>query len=174
MWKQLSSKQIFKHPRISLIEDEVQLPDGSVSKYLTFGNANDSVTVIAVRQDKILISKEYSYPVSSVLYQFPGGKVDPGEDPLEAARRELQEETGYKAKNLKTLGWYYTNNRRTNAKMHVYLATNPVFSKKEGGDKEEDIESEWRTKTEIEDLIRGGSIVNFSVLAAWTLYKSKA
>ncbi len=125
MWKQLRQKEIFKHPRITLLEDEVLLPDGSITNYLTFANTNDSITIICQKDDQILLSKEYSYPTGEVLYQFAGGKIEQGEDPAKAARRELQEETGYKATKLVQLGWYYTNNRRSNSKMYVFLADKP-------------------------------------------------
>lgn len=172
MWKRLSQKQLFKHPRITLLEDEVQLPDGTVTQYMTFAHTNDSVTILAQDGDKVLLSREYSYPVDDVLLQFPGGKAEPGEDQTDNAQRELQEETGYKAAKITPLGWYYVNNRRTKAKMYVVLATELTLSKKEGGDIEEDIESEWVAVADIDKMIQSGEIVNFSVLAAWSLYRA--
>lgn len=173
MWKQLSQKEIFTHPRLTLLEDDVQLPDGSQTQYMTFAHTNDSVTIIARHKGQILLSQEYSYPMNEVLYQFPGGKTEIGEDPEESARRELQEETGYKPQSMILLGWYYPNNRRTKAKMYVFLADGVAEGKKEGGDAEEDITSSWISEADLEAKIQAGEIVNFSVLAAWTLYKTK-
>lgn len=172
MWKRLARKEIFKHPRITLLEDEVELPDGKVVDYLTFAHTHDSVTIIALDGDNVLLSREYSYPMNVVLDQFPGGKLELGEDPAQAAGRELQEETGYQAGELKALGWYYVNNRRTEAKMYVFLATNLRYTKKEGGDVEEDIESTWTPISQINEKIKSGEIVNFSVLAAWALFNA--
>lgn len=174
MWKKLNRKEIFTHPRLTLLEDEVQLPDGSKTQYVTFAHTNDSVTVIARNEGKILLSQEYSYPMNEVLYQFPGGKTELNEEPAIAAAREFEEETGYKPNKLVQLGWYYVNNRRTKAKMYVFLADGVVQGKKEGGDAEEDITSEWVAEADLEEKIKVGQIVNFSVLAAWTLYKSKS
>ena len=173
MWKQLSQKEIFTHPRLTLLEDEVLLPDGSKTHYMTFAHTNDSVTIIARHEGKILLSQEYSYPMNDVLYQFPGGKAEANEDPETSARRELEEETGYKATTMTALGWYYPNNRRSKAKMYVFLADGVTEGKKEGGDAEEDITSEWVAENDLEAKMRAGEIVNYSVLAAWALLKAK-
>jgi len=173
MWKQLSTKEVFAHPRITLLEDEVELPGGSKASYLTFAHTNDSVTIIARKDGKVLLSQEYSYPVGEVLFQFPGGKAEPGEEPMEVAQRELEEETGFKAKQLVPLGWYYPNNRRSKAKMYVFLADDVTEGTKAGGDLEEDIQSAWVTEEDIDNMIRSGEIVNFSVLAAWSLFAAK-
>jgi 8-oxo-dGTP pyrophosphatase MutT (NUDIX family) len=173
MWKKLKRTEIFTHPRITLLEDDVELPDGSAAKYLSFARTNDSVTIICVKGSAVLLSREYSYPVDEVLYQLPGGKVESDESAEDAARRELKEETGYAAKSYEELGWYYVNNRRTKSKMYVVLATDLTATIKEGGDAEEDIESEWVPVTQITRMIASGEIVNYSVLAAWSLYLAK-
>jgi ADP-ribose pyrophosphatase len=134
--------------------------------YLTFAHTNDSVTIVCIRDGKILLQREYSYPVSSVLYQFPGGKVEVSETPRAAAKRELQEESGYTVQSIRELGWYYPNNRRSAAKMYVFLAESVTEAEKQGGDQEEDIQSEWVTIANLESKISSREIVNFSVLAA--------
>jgi ADP-ribose pyrophosphatase len=173
MWKTLSSKEIFKHPRLTLIEDDVLLPDGIKIKYLKYkDDGGCAVTIIAKRDDgKILIQREYSYPPNQKIFQFPGGAVSPDEKPEIGANRELMEEMNYKAKNLKLLGSYLINNRRTAAKMYIYLAKNLEEASLEE-DKEEDIESFWFSEEEITKMIRGGKIINCHTLAAWSLYKN--
>lgn len=108
-----------------------------------------------------------------MLYQFPGGKVEKGEDPAVGALRELQEEAGYTAEKATELGWYYVNNRRTDVKMHVFLAENISKVAKQGGDPEEDITSEWVPVEKIDRLIARNEIPNYSVLAAWALFKQR-
>jgi ADP-ribose pyrophosphatase len=172
-WQKINSKQIFKHPRITLLEDEVRLPDGNTTSYLSFSNAADSVTVLCVQDGKVLIQQEYSYPVDEVMYQLPGGKVEPGEDIMESIHRELCEESGYAAKDLQQLGWYYPDNRRSGRKMYVFLATDVEECEQEGGDAEEFITSEWMGIAELEHKIVNGEIVNYSILTAWALYKAQ-
>jgi ADP-ribose pyrophosphatase len=173
MWKQLSTKQIFTHPRMTLVEDEVQVPNGAVISYLTVVHRSDSTTIICLDGHKVLVQQEYSYPMREVLYQFPGGKIEGNDSPELTARRELQEESGYSAKTFTRLGWYYPDNRRSSAKMHVFLAEDVVACEKRGGDIEEDITSTWISIKKLNQMISDGAIVNFSILAGWSLFQHR-
>jgi ADP-ribose pyrophosphatase len=174
MWKTLSSKEIFSHPRLSLVEDEIVLPNGYKTTYLKYkDDGRSAVTIIAKREDgKILLQKEYSYPPKQKLFQFPGGLVPPDEKPELGANRELMEEAGLMANKLELLGSYLVNNRRSAAKMFVYLATE-LEAKYLKCDPEEDIESFWFFEAEIERMIKDDEINNCHVLTAWCLYKIK-
>ncbi len=172
-WEHLNSHELFKHSRITLIEDDVKLPNGQIISYLRFANTGNAITILCIKEEKILIQKEYSYPVNEVLYQFPGGKVEKGETSSQAAKRELMEESGYKSTKLEQIGWYYINNRRTDAKMFIVLTQNPESGHKTQGDLEEDIRSEWIPFSTLEKMILNGKIVNYSVLAAWSFFKAK-
>ena len=171
-WKRLKSTKLFEHPRISLYEDDVELPSGLKTKYLHFGDMDDASMVLAVNNDdKFLIQKEYSYPPDEVLYQLPGGAIEKGEDPMTGGARELAEEASL-AGDLELLGWFYVHNRRTSQKMYVYLATNltETIAKK---DPEEMFEDYWFTEAEVDELIRTNEIRNYTALAGWALYKAK-
>ncbi|HRI35630.1 MAG TPA: hypothetical protein PK765_00725 [bacterium] len=77
MWKTVATRQIFSHPRLTLIEDEVLLPNGEPTTYLRFDDRGGSTTsVIAIRDDgKILVQREYSHPLSRIIWQLPGGGI---------------------------------------------------------------------------------------------------
>ena len=82
---------------LNMKRDTVRLPDGSqaVREYLTHPGA---VAIVAILDDgRILLERQYRYPVARVCMEIPAGKLDLGEDPLVCAQRELQEETGYTA-----------------------------------------------------------------------------
>lgn len=173
MWKTLSSKEIFSHPRLTLIEDEVLLPSGLQTSYLTFKKTGNCATVICRDdQGRILLQKEYSYPSRCDHFQFPGGNVPLGEDIAEGANRELMEEVKLKANKLTLLGLFLLNDRRTDAKSYVFLAENLEKSERDQ-DPEEEIENRWVTPSEIERMIISGEIIALDILAAWTLYKLK-
>lgn len=173
MWKVLSSKKIFKHPRITLIEDEILLPSGKKTTYLKFGSRGHAAEIVCVRGDgKILLQIEYSHPSRQKLWQFPGGLVSSKEKPEIGANRELMEEAGFKAKKLEILGSYLGNHRRSTFRHYVYLATD-LKEATLVGDDEEDIESFWFFEDEIEEMIRNGKIINCNALTAWALFRAR-
>ena len=172
-WKKISSEEIFSHPRLKLVEDTVELPNGVERKYLTFGDTMDVVTVICKNnQGQFLIQKEMSYPHNEMLFQFPGGKLDYGESPEDGANRELSEEASLFANSLELLGKYLTNNRRSKSWMHVFLATN-LRKRDFEADIDEEFEDFWMDENQIDDLITKGEIVNVNMLASWCLFKLK-
>jgi ADP-ribose pyrophosphatase len=170
-WKKISQKEILRHARLTVFEDIVELPDGTNTDYLHFGKSLDGVTVIAIREDsKILVQKEYSYPPDEVLYQFPGGSMDEGEDAKAAADRELSEEANL-AGELVCIGSHLIDNRRRQDYMHVFVARNLV-DRPGVADIEEAFESYWLDAEEIDSLIAKGIIRNHTLLAAWAIYKA--
>ena len=165
---------MFKHPRITLIEDELELPSGKRTDYLLFDNESDFVTIICKRNNQILLQKEYSYPINQTIWQFPGGGVKQGETPSNAANRELMEESEYYADSLKLLCKYLINNRRSQAYMYVFLATKleEKHQKLEHNDDFEKIENHWLPIAGINQLIISGQIVHTHVLSSWCLYQN--
>lgn len=173
MWKILSSKEVFNNPRLTLIEDEIILPNGDKTTYLKYkDDGRCAVTIIAKGNNKILIQREYSYPPDQKLFQFPGGAVPANEKPEIGAQRELMEEMGFGANQLELLGSYLINNRRSAMKMFVYLATD-LIEKSLQADPEEEIESFWFSEEEITGMIKNGDIINCNSLASWCLYKNR-
>ncbi|MDQ5886668.1 MAG: ADP-ribose pyrophosphatase, partial [Patescibacteria group bacterium] len=162
-WIKLSEKVILDHPRLSISEDTVKLPNGHITKYVRYDNAPDGTQIIAFNEEgKILLQKEYSYPPNVWLFQFPGGKIDDGEMPEEGAKREFAEETKFIGK-MTCLGWFYTDNRRMDAKFYVFIATDLIESKVHDQDIEEDFEYEWKSEEEIDHMIGEGKIPNYSI-----------
>jgi ADP-ribose pyrophosphatase len=90
-WKKKSSKVIYTHPRITLLEDQVELPDGTLSSYVRFDGHKSAAMVLAVRDEQVLLQREYSYPPDEILYQLPAGAIEEGEVPETAAKREFIE-----------------------------------------------------------------------------------
>ncbi|MCK4635617.1 MAG: NUDIX hydrolase [Candidatus Moranbacteria bacterium] len=175
MWKTLNSKKIFEHSRLTLIEDDIQLPNGTKSKYLLFEDKGDCVTIICRNEEgKINLQKEFSYPIRKSLYQFPGGFVPCGENIEDGANRELMEELGYKSNKLTQIGKYLMNNRRSKSFMYVFLAEDLEVADLKGNRDatEEDLLNHWVQENIIDKKIKSGEIIHVHVLASWGFYKN--
>ena len=154
-----------------IVEDTVRLPDGETAEYLREAPTKaHSVAIIAIDdENNLLIQREYSYPTGRILYQLPGGAALESEDILVAAKRELSEESGFSAKSCTVAGWFYINNRRSDRKQYVVIAKDLTIQHSDG-DKEEFIESEWMSFSELRTRIKSGDIQNVNLLAALCLY----
>lgn len=169
-WKQLKSTVVFEHPRMTLAEDDVELPTGKAIKYLhQVYKGNGGVIVICIKDGKLLLQHEYSYPVNEVLYQFPGGRIEDKETYEEAATRELAEKSNFAIDNVVYLGWFYPDNRRTNAKLHVVFSDHVTPDKEKLADDTEFINTIWLSVDEFNSKLKNGEITNYAVLSAWAL-----
>ncbi len=172
-WKTLSSKIIYTHPYIMLIEDEIILPNGKKTIWLKYyERTGKSVTIICQNnRGKILVQKEYSYPIRKKIYQFPGGYIKVDEDPIIGAKNELLEETGFIPSSLTHLGYYFANDRRSDSKVYVFLAKDLNKGNMQRDPEEEDNELFWFSEDEIDLMINRGDIVQNNFLSSWQLYK---
>lgn len=124
--KTIKSEAIFKGRIVDLRVDTVLLPDGKESTREIVKHA-EAVAVIAVDEEKnIYLVKQYRKPVEKVLLEIPAGIMDKDEEPLEAAKRELEEEAGLRAEDWKKITSFYTAPGFTDEKIHLFLATKLV------------------------------------------------
>jgi ADP-ribose pyrophosphatase len=170
-WQKLSSKVILNHPRLTVVEDDVILPNGQASTYIRYEEFSDGAVIIAESEaNKVLLLREYCYPLDESIWQFPAGGIELGEASIVAAKRELTEEGGIIANQLILLGNSYSNNRRTQAKTLFYHATG-LKQAPTAHEPSEQIEIHWKTTAEIRDLISQNEIKQTDTLAAWALYE---
>lgn len=105
--KQLSSQKIYDGRILSLRVDRILLENGREAVREVIDHQGAAGIVAFDEEGKLLMVRQYRYPVGQELLELPAGKIDPGETPLQCATRELQEETGYKAEKLTLLGRVY-------------------------------------------------------------------
>lgn len=170
-WTTVSRTTVFSHPRLTLVEDQVRLPTGATISYVRLPpGAGDGVTIVALDDaERVLVQREYSYPPNEIMWQLPGGAVEPDEDVFAAAERELREESGVSADVVERVGSFYMHNRRSDARMHVVQCTGLHLGEPEPEDAEF-IENHWFTVIEVHDLVSNGEIVNATMLAALNLW----
>ena len=184
-WRTRESRVLLEHERIRVVEDSVTLPTGGETAWLRFEKLDDFVSVICLRGGasggesegeggrEVLVAAQYNHSVQRAVTEFPGGVVDDHETPLQAAHRELEEETGLRARIMTPLGSFLVNPRRTPIQGFVFVAEG--FSEGDARpEPEEFIDLEWLSLTDFEERLRGGEAVNGNLLAAWTLFRLAA
>ena len=102
--KSISSTKIFEGIFLNLYKDEVLTPDNQKSIREYFKHPGAVAILPFLNEDKLLIEKQWRFPIKQEIFEFPAGKIDRGESPLGTAKRELLEETGYVAKSWCKLG----------------------------------------------------------------------
>jgi ADP-ribose pyrophosphatase len=174
--KKLTSKQIFDGKVVKLFVDTVELPDGSeaIREIVRHPGA---VCVIPVTKDMDVVTvKQYRYAFEQIMLEIPAGKLEPGEDPFEAVKRELEEESGAVAKKIEYLGEIFTTVAIFDEKIHLYLATELEF-KNAHPDEDEFLEVETIPLSELYNMVMDGDIkdakTQIAILKAYNiLYKS--
>ncbi len=120
--KTLSVKEIFKGKIISVHEDEIELPDGSRAKREIVEHSG-GVCVAAITDEKeLFFVRQFRYPYKKVLLELPAGKLEKGEDPLEAGMRELREECGVTAEKVLPMGTVYPTVAYCSEIIYLYAA----------------------------------------------------
>lgn len=157
--KQLSSENVYDGVLLHVYRDSVELPDGreGIREYIKHPGA--SVMIPITDDGQIILERQYRYPLRKELIELPAGKIDPGEDPLESAQRELEEETGYAAREFIYLGKLNPCIGYSNEVIHIYLARKLEYVEGQQ-DKDEFIESFQMTLTDALDAVRSGQITD--------------
>jgi len=145
-------------------------PDGGAPRDFYLIEAPDWINVIALTPDRdVLLLKQYRWGVEGFTVEIPGGMCDPGESPLESARRELREETGHEAAELVELGWVYPNPAVQSNRCYTYLARDVRRVGEPTPDPNEAFEQLQVPLADIPKMIATGEINHALVVAAFQL-----
>ncbi len=156
--KFVSREEIFDGVVLHVVRDTVELPNGKEA-IREMCLHNGAVAILPVMSDgKILMERQYRYAHGRVFFEIPAGKLDsPDEDPLEAAKRELREETGAVAEKITYLGRIDTTPALINEKVHLYLAEGLTFGEREL-DEDEFLTIEAHPLETLLDMVMSGEI----------------
>ena len=168
-WITISSEIVHKNPWYKVQKDDVILPDGKKGEYFSirFGKG---VYIVPVRNNKIIFIKQYRYIFDNWFLELPAGGVGRN-SVIKAARKELKEETGYKAGKMKEVGKFYSANGLMKEEVYVFIARDLQFvgqelEATEGGTKIIEININDAYK-----MIEDGKIIDGQTIAALTLAK---
>ena len=167
----VSSELVFDGHFLKVQRDLVSLPDGHTAhrEYIRHPGA---VVILPVFADgSILLERQFRYPLNRVFIEFPAGKIDPDEDPLACAKRELQEETGYTAKSWQFVCTIHNAIAYADEHLEIYLAQDLTAgeSKLDVG---EFLEVYRATLSELLDGVRSGQVTDVkTIIGAFWLDK---
>ncbi len=102
----IASKTLFDHPGVKIVVDTLE-HEGKQRRYFYLASPVNAVATIGLTSDGLLIlTRQYRHPVRQVIYDLPAGRLNPGESPIDGARREFEEETGYFPRYIEQIGYY--------------------------------------------------------------------
>lgn len=169
--KTISTKPIFEGRIISLQVDTVRLPDGGTATREIVRHPG-AVAVLAIIDGRMLVVEQYRKALERAQVEIPAGKLEPGENPYDAALRELEEETGYRARSLTHLQTFSTSPGFAEEVIHVYFADD-LEKGEVNPDEDEFLTCEALTLDEALAYIRDGRIYDAKTLyavQAWRLF----
>lgn len=170
----VNQNYVFNGRIINVRVDDILLPNGKPANREIVEH-NGGVTVVAVTDDnEILMVKQFRYPYKKVILEIPAGKLEVGEDPKEAAIRELKEETGATAESFELLGEIYPSPGYTEEVIHLYMAKSLSFSEQKL-DEDEFLTVEKISLEDAVKMIQNGEIpdgkTQIGILRAYTMLK---
>jgi ADP-ribose pyrophosphatase len=168
----MTSDVVYEGIFLNMKRDQVRLPDGNTAQreYLTHPGA---VAIMPILNDgRILLERQFRYPINQAVIEIPAGKLDPNEDPLICAQRELKEETGYQANSWEFLGRIHPVISYSNEFIDIYLA-HDMLPGQAHLDEEEFLDVFAASLDEIESWISQGVITDVKTIIATYWLKAR-
>ncbi|MGN0562271.1 MAG: NUDIX domain-containing protein [Candidatus Fimenecus sp.] len=126
--KPLKQDYLYRGKIVNLRVDDAELPDGTTALREVVEHPGGVCVAALTDKEELLFVAQFRYPYMETVLELPAGKLEYGEDPFEAGKRELLEETGAAAKNYRDLGKLYPTPGYCGEIIHMYLAENLTFS----------------------------------------------
>jgi len=140
-WKLLSSEYICKEPWATLRRDTCELPDGRINEHYYVLEYPDWVNMIGItEQNELLVIKQYRHGAGIISLEIPAGTTEAGEDPKNAAVREMLEETGYQFDQIEEIAALYANPATSGNITYSYLMTGGKKVQEQDLDEHEEID----------------------------------
>lgn len=162
--KTVEKNYVFNGKILDLKVDTVELINGEKAQREIVEHSGGSCVLVR-RNGKILLVKQFRYAINKAIYEIPAGKLNKGENPLTTAIRELEEECGYKAKEVNLLFKVYPSPGYTSEIIYVYEAKG-LTKTKVHLDKDEFLTSKWISQEKVKQMIEKGQINDAKTLIA--------
>lgn len=165
-WKVLRSEYLFRRPWLTARKDEVQLPDGRINPEYYILEYPDWVNIIALTKDgQMILERQYRHGLGKTCYELPCGVIEQGETPLEAAKRELLEETGYAGGVWQEWMTLSPNASANSNLMHCFIARDVEKVAEQDLDPTEDIAVSLHSEAYVRDLLADNQVMQALMVA---------
>lgn len=172
-WETIDRSLIYDG-RVILYDHAVTLPDGSHTQYEVDASVPFAAAVLLVSGDQVLVTRQYRYPIDSWIFDLPAGSAESGEEPIDTARRELEEEAGIISKHLMPLHTFFSNPARATWPTHVFFCTEETTAGRANrDDPAEQVSTVWLRVEELDSLLEGGQIVDPTLIIARAVAASR-
>lgn len=174
-WVIIDSTYPFVCPWLKVRKDVVKLPNGEVVSDFFVTEAPDWVNVIAITTDgSFIVEEQYRHGIQQVCFELCAGMVDEGETPMDAAKRELLEETGYAGGNWKSFGVSVPNASGSTTKCYHFIAADVKYSQTPELEKTEELKVHLLTEQELIQIMHDGRVAEAVMLAPlWRFFANK-
>lgn len=166
--KTVNKNYVYKGKILTVRCDDALRPDGKPCKREIVEHPGGT-SVLYVEDGKVLLVKQYRYAFGEAIYEIPAGKLEPGEDPAAAAKRELSEEAGIRADELKHLCTYYPTCGYSSEKIYVYQAVKAGHGTAHP-DEGEFLNVEYLPLEKVWEMIESGEIKDSKTIVAVQRY----
>lgn len=164
--KVISSKELLRNKLFAVVDEIATDPSGFEIHRSIVRHPGSAVMMAVDPRSRLLLVKQYRLPAERELWELPAGRIDPGEKALQAAKRELREETGYSAKKWEKLVTFWASPGYIDEKMTIFLATELTEGTQEPME-DERIEIRWFTKKELREFVSSGKIADAKTLIGY-------
>lgn len=161
-------KLIYGGRLIRLYSKKTVLPNGNPVNLELIHHPGAALILPFLSAERAVILKQYRPAVKKYLYELPAGTIDHSENPLECARREIVEETGFNAKKFTRLGVIYPVPGYSTEKIFIYKAEK-LFREKAGCEKDEVISVRVVTKAQVKEMLKAGKLTDAKTISAFCL-----
>ena len=171
--KIISSREVYQCKLFRVTEDRaVDRKSGFQIERSVVRHAGSAVMMAVDEKKRVLLVRQYRLPAEKYLWELPAGRLDPGEKPLQAARRELAEETGYRARTWTKLASFWVSPGYVQERMTIFLATDLTEGQATPMD-DEQIESRLFTRKEMSEMIRNGKIEDAKTMIGFLMWQRR-
>jgi len=167
--KILSSREVTRNPIFWVTEERAVAPDGFEIHRCVVRHRGSAVMLAVDDGGRVLLVRQYRLPAQASLWELPAGRLDEGETALQAAKRELLEETGVRARRWKKLVSFWASPGYVAEKMTIFVATELSKGAAQPAE-DERIQCRWFTPRQLRAWIRGGKIRDAKTLIGLLLW----